>query len=145
MKRRSISLAAGTAALALLAGCDFSVDANQATPANQAAPPPTPAPPPARPFDPFRLKFQQVIQPLRVDANSDVEAFVMMIPVDIMLPNPGNAGPGRIYVVHARAGPVTVRAGGASIEGSSSLILQRGQSAILMSDGRDSYLRLNPI
>jgi hypothetical protein len=82
---------------------------------------------------------------VRVDGNSDVGAFIVMLPAEIMLPSPGMALGGRIYVVHARAGPVTVRAAGAEIEGESRLVLQRGQSAILMSDGRETYLRINPV
>jgi hypothetical protein len=141
MKRASIRMAAGIAALALLAGCDLGGQANKSAPVNEAVADPGPAPAP--PFDPLRLKFQPVFETLRVDAQSDVEAFVVMEPIEILLPDPGNAGRGRIYVVHARAGPVVVRAAASSIEGSPRLTLQRGQSAMVMSDGADSYFRLN--
>jgi hypothetical protein len=143
MKR--IILVAGIAASASLAGCDLTGDTNKAEPANVAAPGGDSAAPAPRPFDPFKLKVLQVSANLRVDGNSDVGAFIVMLPAEIMLPSPSLALGGRIYVVHARAGPVTVRADGAGIDGSSRLVLERGQSAILMSDGRDTYLRINPV
>ena len=146
MKRMPISLAAGIAALALLAGCDPAGQGNGAAPANQASTGEDEAPATAsRPFDPFKLKVQQVVGNIRVDGNSDVGAFIAILPAEIILPSPSLALGGRIYIVHARAGPVTVRAAGAGIDGSSRLILERGQSAILMSDGRDTYVRINPV
>jgi hypothetical protein len=138
--RKSIAvIPAALGAFVMLAGCDATGRVDEGVPANGAAENASAS----ATAVPRRLKPLFVTGSTLLDPESDIDTVVVMARATIGFPPASSAGLGRVYVIHAREGPVVLRfSGNEGVEGTRRVTLNEGETATLMSTGERSWIRL---
>ena len=136
MRLATSRLSTGLCAAGLLAGCNVTQPANVAQneangQANAVAAPRA-----------LRLRPAIVSTNLVLDPRSEVDTIIATAAATIQLPPTEAVDDGRAYIVNAQGGAVRLQTSrGDRILGASNLLLQRGQSVMLVKAGRGTWLQ----